>query len=148
LRWNPRMRRPPSTSHEGVAGVVGGAGEGATVGAGGGDGAGTGVAFEAPASVDELVVTAAQQHAVDEVGEAAFLPGSEVVGVAPAGRAVAAGEDAAAVPVDQGATLGSGEEALAAAQVDDLAAVGVADDLADPARAEQDGGEGCAGGGA
>jgi hypothetical protein len=47
--------------------------------------------------MDEVVVRAADARDVVDVGGAAVLPGLEVMGVAPIQRAVAAGEDAAAV---------------------------------------------------
>jgi hypothetical protein len=51
--------------------------------------------------VDLPVVVPAEQHRVVEVGPAAVCPMVDVVGVAPAGRAVAAGEGAATVAQDE-----------------------------------------------
>jgi hypothetical protein len=53
--------------------------------------------------VDLSVVVAAEEGEVVEVGGAAVGPVFEVVGVAPAGWAVAAGEGAAVVAGDEGA---------------------------------------------
>ena len=121
------------------AGLAGSSGELSAVGTSGGDDAGVGVAFESPAAVvDEGVVSSAEEAAVVEVGGAVvFFPGLEVVGVAPFGFAVTAREPAAAVPDGQGPALAGGEAAVGPADVEDLAGVGVADDAADPAVAQQ-----------
>ena len=79
--------------------------------------------------MDEDVVGAAAEFEVVEVGAAALGPGGFVVGVAPAGGAVAAGEDAVAVAGGDGAALGGAGEADAASEVEDLA-VGAEDDSA------------------
>jgi hypothetical protein len=53
--------------------------------------------------VDDSVVVSAEQDQVGQLGGAAVGPEPDVVGVAPAGWAAAAGEGAAAVADDQGA---------------------------------------------
>src|SRR5690348_4342612 len=58
------------------------------------------------AVVDAVVVSAAEQDAVGDVGGAAVGPVLDVVGIAPAGRGVAAGPDAVPVAGDDGAGLG------------------------------------------
>ena len=91
-----------------------------------------------PAFVDEGVVGSAHGEAVVEVGVAVggWPVGVEVVGVAPFGGPVAAGEGAAAVADHDGAVLGGAEQAGGAAEVEDFA-VGAHDDAADPAVAQQ-----------
>ena len=66
------------------------------------------------------MVAAAEQGEVVEVGGSAAGPVVEVVGVAPWVGAVAAGEDAARVAVDEGAALRGGDDTGAAAEVEDL----------------------------
>ena len=84
-------------------------------------GAVLGRSFELPSAfVAQHVVAAAEQHQVVEVGGAAVLPGCEVMRVAPAGRPLAAGEGAVPVTVHEGASLGFGDEAGVAAEVEDL----------------------------
>jgi len=65
---------------------------------------------------------ATEEGEVVEVGGAALLERDEVVGFAPAVRAVAAGEDAAAVADDEASALGGGGEAAGSADIEDLAA--------------------------
>ena len=79
------------------------------------------VAGEAPAAfVAEGVVAATQQAEVLYVGGAAVFPPDEVVGVAPGGRPVTAGEDTAAVADRQRLVLRGGREAGGAAEVEDF----------------------------
>ena len=61
--------------------------------------------------VDDSVVVSAQEDQVGEFGGAAVGPEPDVVGVAPAGWAAAAGEGAAAVPDDEGTPDGAGDDA-------------------------------------
>ena len=68
------------------------------------------------------MVAATEQGEVVEVGGSAAGPVVQVVGVGPRGGPVAAGEDAAAVAVCQGAALGGGDDAAAPAEVEDLGA--------------------------
>src|SRR3954468_20052278 len=65
------------------------------------------------------VVPSAEQGEIVEVGVSAIHPGNDVVGLTGVGGDSAAGDDAAAVPRDQGALLGRGDEAPGAAEVQD-----------------------------
>jgi hypothetical protein len=77
------------------------------------DGEGVAVVGGGPSgSVDDVVVVVAEQDEVGEVGGSAVFPVDDVVGVAPAGGPVAAGEDAAAVAGDERAALGGSRGAL------------------------------------
>ena len=72
--------------------------------------------------VGSVVMVGAKQLAVGEVGAPASGPGGAgVVGLAPRGRDVTALGAALAVAEGEGAALGAGEEALGAAEVEDLA---------------------------
>ena len=109
--------------------VVVAAGELFGVEPGGWDEFGVAVAAEldGPVAVVEVsVVVAAEQDGVVEAGGAAVGPVPDVVGVAPAGWSVAAGERAAAVAQHQGAAQRPGDEAALSADVEDLA--GAAED--------------------
>ena len=64
------------------------------------------------------VVPAAHQDHIVEVGGAAAGPPLHVVGVAGVAGHDTAGDDAAAVPGEQGGLLGRGGQALAAAEVE------------------------------
>ena len=78
------------------------------------------------AVVEVAVMVAAEQHGVGQARVAAVGPVPDVVGVAPAGRAVAAREGAAAVAQDQGASQRAGDEPALPADVEWLA--GAAED--------------------
>jgi hypothetical protein len=69
---------------------------------------------------DEPVVRGAEQGAVVEAGGPHGGPGSDVVGVAVARVAVAAGEHASAVSQHDGLPEVAGEESGGAAEVEDL----------------------------
>jgi len=79
------------------------------------------------AFVDEVVVVAAHEGEVVEVGRAILLEELEVVGLAPAGSAVAAGEDATAIPGDERLALLASREPDGTTVVEDRA-VGSQDD--------------------
>jgi hypothetical protein len=81
--------------------------------------------------VDGAVVVAAEQGEVVEGGVAAVGPVGEVVGVAHQGWAGAAGEGAVLVAGHEGGPQGGGDQAVGAAEVEDLAggAVDGGDDL-------------------
>ena len=81
--------------------------------------------------VGAVVVTAAEQDSVVEVGAAAVVPGVEVVGLAPGAGDVAALGAAGAVPHQKGLSLGGGEEAAGPAEVD-WKALPAEDDRKDP----------------
>src|SRR6266545_307155 len=68
-----------------------------------------------------VVVSGAEEDGVVQVGGAAVGPVPQMVGVAPAGGQVAAGEGAARIPQDQGAAQRGGDGALRAAEVQGLA---------------------------
>ena len=87
--------------------------------------------------VDKHVVSSAQQAAVAEVGESTVLPRFEVVGVAPFGFAVTAGEHTAAVADDQRPDLTFGELALAPTEVQHVTGAGIAQDPAHDPTAHQ-----------
>ena len=70
--------------------------------------------------VDEAVVVAAEQDHVVQAGGAAVGPVLEVVGVAHQGWAGAVGEGAVLVAGDQGSPDGGGDQAVDAADVEDL----------------------------
>jgi hypothetical protein len=70
--------------------------------------------------VDAVVVPAAEQHTVVDVGGPAVGPMSNLVGVAPAGWGVAPGPDAVPVTGDDRAQLRGGEGAGGAAGVEEL----------------------------
>ena len=70
--------------------------------------------------VDEGVVVAAEEEQVGGRGWSALGPGDDVVAVAPFGVAVAAGEGAMSVSGDDGVAHWFGDEAQAAADVDNL----------------------------
>jgi len=72
--------------------------------------------------VDESVVVAAEEGEVVQAGGAAVGPVVEVVGVAHEWWAGACGEGAVLVAGDQGAPEGGGDQAVQAADVEDLAA--------------------------
>jgi len=76
---------------------------------------------------DLLVVVSAQQGAVGQRSLAVTPPGDDVVGVAGAGRTVAAGERAALISDGEGLAEDAAEQALLAAEVEGLAGA-VADD--------------------
>lgn len=71
--------------------------------------------------VDHPVVSSAEQGEVVEAGVAAVGPVVEVVGVAHQWGAGAAGGGAVGVAEDEGAPEGGGDQALGAADVEDLA---------------------------
>src|SRR6266545_7732227 len=68
-----------------------------------------------------VVVSGAEEDGVVQVGGAAVGPVPQMVGVAPAGGQVAAGEGAARIPQGQGAAQRGGDGALGAAEVQGLA---------------------------
>ena len=78
------------------------------------------------AVVQVSVVVAAEEDGVGQAGGAAVGPVVDVVGVAPARWSVAAGERAAAVAEDEGASERPGDEAALSPDVEDLA--GAAED--------------------
>ena len=78
-----------------------------------------GEALEAPVGfVGAVVVVAAEQDAVVEVGAAGGRPGVEVVGFAPGAGGVAAFGAAGRVADEECLALGGGEEASGAAEVE------------------------------
>ena len=99
------------------------------------------------AGVDVVVVSAADEGEVVEVGGAALGPVPQVVGVAPGCGGGAAGDDAGAVAGDQCAALGRGDGADGVAEVEDLAVAadqgglddGVAEEPGQPRRGEGSG---------
>jgi hypothetical protein len=88
----------------GVGGLEGGVGEEFGVPVGG---------------VEEVVVAAAEEDEVGELGGAAGLPGLDVVAFAPVVGAVAAGEAAVAVAHHEGVVEGGGDGAGGGAVVQD-----------------------------
>jgi hypothetical protein len=74
--------------------------------------------------VDLAVVVAAEGDRVLEVGVAAVGPGASVVELAPGEGSVAAVGGAGGVPGGERDPLGLGEEALGAAEVEDLGGAG------------------------
>ncbi|ALE91567.1 hypothetical protein AOC05_03115 [Arthrobacter alpinus] len=93
------------------------------------------------ALVCEGVVGAAEWCGVVDVVFPAFVPGDDVVGFGPGSGFGAVGEGAAEVAGEQDFALCGGEEALGAADVEDLAAV--AEDGAGDVGVAEGFGEGC-----
>ena len=92
---------------------------------------GVGEEFGVPAgSVEEVVVAAAQQDAVGELGWPAGVPGVDVVAFAPGGGPVAAWEPAVTVTDDQSVVEGGGDRPGGGAVVQDCGAA-VAEDAVD-----------------
>lgn len=95
--------------------------------------------------MDEGVVALAQECGVVQVGRPTVCPVLHMVGFGPSGWCIAAGVGASVVTLPQDPALGSGEEPLGHADVDDLAIgaenrgdeVGVAAELAQGLDAEE-----------
>ena len=105
-------------------------------GGAGGDPAGA-RALEGPATfVDDVVMVAAHEGEVVEVGRAPILEELEMVGLAPAGAAVAAGEDATAIAGDERMALLAGGEPDGTTVVEDRA-VCTQDDASDASVADE-----------
>lgn len=81
--------------------------------------------------VDLVMVVGAEQDAVGDGGVSAGVPGDHVVGLGPGGGDGASGGEAAAVAGDEGFAHGGCDEALGAAEVDDVA-VGAEEGRDDP----------------
>jgi hypothetical protein len=93
--------------------------------------------FGVPAGpVEEVVVAAAQQHQVGELGRAAGLPGVDVVAFAPGGGTVTAREPAVAVTDHEGVVEGGGDRPRGGAVVQDRRPA-VAEDAVEGGVAEQ-----------
>jgi hypothetical protein len=78
----------------------------------------SGVTVQPPAAlVDRMMVPAAQQHQVGQVGGAAVQPMLKVVGVAPGQRPGTPREPAATIPDGQRGALGGGDDPGGAAHL-------------------------------
>jgi hypothetical protein len=88
-----------------------------------------------------VVVAAAQQHEIGQLGGFAGVPGVDVVAFAPGGGAVTAREPAVAVTHDEGVVEGGGDGAGGGAVVQDGGAA-VGEDAVDGGVAQQSVGAG------
>jgi hypothetical protein len=114
----------PAGAGRGRVPLWGGSGGGpvSSLGWGGGEAA-VGAAGQVPAALmDRPVMSPAQQGQVGQVGGAAMQPVAQMVGFAPAERAVTAGNDTAAVADGQGGPLGGLDDPAGPADLQRLGA--------------------------